>query len=68
MANKLSLIITAQLWRNVEIWLRKNVEATIRLSEKEKIFGIQEKGLDSYIINMVIINTKIVLWISITYI
>ena len=31
---------TAQLWRNGEIWLRKNVEATIKLSEKEKIFGI----------------------------
>ena len=34
---------TANLWRSVELWLRKNIDATTKISEKEKIFGLQER-------------------------
>ena len=53
---------TALLWREIEVWLRLNVDAHIKLSNKEKIFGYQEKNQNSYIINLIIMNTKIVIY------
>ena len=32
---------TAQLWRDLELWLRLNVYNSIKISDKEKIFGVQ---------------------------
>ena len=52
----------AILWRQVELWLRENVENTIKLSEKEKIWGYQEFNSDSYLINVVIFTTKLVIY------
>ena len=34
----------------VEIWLRENVENTIKLSGKEKILGYRERNSDTYLI------------------
>ena len=39
-----------------------------KLSKKEKRIGVQEKKLDYYILNMVIVNTKIVLYMNLNYV
>ena len=52
---------TSQLWRRMELWLRTNVNKNIEFADKEKIFGYTEKQ-DNFIINMVIQNTKIVVY------
>ena len=53
---------TASLWREVEIWLRLNIDTHIKISNKEFFFGYQETNPDSYIINLIIMNTKIVIY------
>ena len=53
---------TALLWREIEIWLRRNIDTHTKISNKEKIFVYQEKNPDSFIINVIIMNTKIVVY------
>ena len=53
---------TALLWREVELWFRGNVDTHFKISDKEKIFGYQEKDPDAFIINLVVINTKVVIY------
>ena len=55
---------TAQLLRNMEIWLRNNIDTTIKISEKERIFRCHERTPDAFIINMAIIITKIVSYVT----
>ena len=50
------------IWRDIELWLRGNVDTHIKISNKEKIFGYQDKDPDAYMINLLIINTKIVIY------
>ena len=42
--------------------VRQNVGINIKITEREKIFGNQEIIPERFIINMVIINTNIVLY------
>ena len=45
------------------MWLRGNVDTHLRISDKGKnIFVYQEKDQDDFIINLVIINAKVVLY------
>ena len=38
------------------------MENSIKISDKEKIFGFQERGLDSYLLNVALFNTKLVIY------
>ena len=55
---------TAQLWREIEIWFRSNIHHTVRLSDREKIFGFQENMEIAFIINMLIISTTTILYMK----
>ena len=54
--------ISAQLWRCVELWLRANVNKGIKISDKEKILGFLEDKRDRFIVNISILNTKIIIY------
>ena len=53
---------TANLWRHVELWFREHLDRNIKISDKEKIFGISGKKQYSYQINMFIISTKLTVY------
>ena len=44
------------------MWLRGNIDTHLKISDKEKIFGYQEEDADTFVMNLVIINTKVVLY------
>ena len=54
--------ISAQLWRRVELWLRANVNKSIKITDKEKILGFLEEKRDRFIVNIAILNTKIIIY------
>ena len=53
---------TTNLWRQVELWLREHVEQSIKISDKEKIFGTTEKNQYTFQINMFILITKLIIY------
>ena len=46
------------------IWLRSNIHHTVKSSDKEKIFGFQEDKEMTFIINILIINTRTILYMK----
>ena len=50
------------LWREVEFWLRGNVDTHLKIPDNEKVFGYLEKDPDAFIINLAIINNKVVIY------
>ena len=42
---------TANLWRHIELWLSEHIDRNIKISDKEKIFGISGKKQYSFQIN-----------------
>ena len=50
---------SANLWRQAEVWLREHIGRHIKISNKEKIFGLPEKTNLSFQINIFIISTKL---------
>ena len=42
----------ANLWRQVEIWIRKHIDKHAKLSNVEKIFGVQANNLAVNVIMM----------------
>ena len=54
--------VIAKLWRQVELWLRANLEQIINISDKEKVFGITEKNQYIFLINSFIIITKLTIY------
>ena len=55
-------LTSAQLWRRGELWLRANVNKSIKISDKENILGYIDNEIDNLIINMCILNTKIIIY------
>ena len=53
---------TANLWRQAELWLREHIDRHIKISNKEKIFGIPVKNNISFQINIFIISTKLLIY------
>ena len=54
--------LCAPLWRNVEIWLNENVDNSLKISEKDKMFGCHERNSKFYLINVTIFATKLVIY------
>ena len=52
---------TTNLWRQVELWLREQVDQGINDSDKEKIFGTKERTHYTFQINMFIVGTKLII-------
>ena len=46
------------------IWLRSNIHHTVKSSDKENIFGFQEDKEMTFIINILIINTRTIIYMK----
>ena len=53
---------TANIWRHGELWLRQHINRSIKISDKEKIFGISGNKPYAFLLNMFIICTKLTIY------
>ena len=54
--------VKANLWGQVELWLRTHLEQNINIFDKEKVFGITENNQYTFLIKMFIIITKFTIY------
>ena len=53
---------SANIWRQVELWLRQHINRSIKISDKEKIFGILGNNPRTFQINMFLMCTKLLIY------